>query len=85
MQITLTPDQMTWLDGLVASGEFASLEEAVRQLLDGLMAEAAGGAHDLDWAKPLVDVALASVARGEVIALDDHRAHAAALLARPAG
>ena len=85
MRITLTPDQMTWLDGLVASGKFTSPEDAVRQLLDGLMAGTERDEADLDWAKPLVDEALASVAKGEVIPLEDHRAHTAALLGRLGG
>jgi antitoxin ParD1/3/4 len=36
---------------------------------------------DMAWAKPYVDEALAQVERGEVITLEEHRAHMAALLA----
>jgi hypothetical protein len=35
---------------------------------------------DLAWAKPLVDEALAQVARGEFISLEEHRARNAARL-----
>ena len=38
-------------------------------------------ADDLAWAKPLVDEALAEVARGEFISLEEHRVRNAARLA----
>lgn len=82
MDIQLTPEQMAWLDGLVASRRFTSIEEAVRQLLDELMSKAGSGEDDLDWAKPLVDKALESVANGHIVTLEEHRAHTIALLAR---
>jgi antitoxin ParD1/3/4 len=36
---------------------------------------------DLAWAKPYVDEALAAVARGDVITLEEHKRRIAALLA----
>jgi antitoxin ParD1/3/4 len=36
---------------------------------------------DLAWAKPYVDEALAAVARGDVITLEEHKKRTAALLA----
>ena len=36
---------------------------------------------DLSWAKPYVDEALAAVARGDVITLEEHKRRIAALLA----
>ena len=36
---------------------------------------------DMLWAKPLIDEALASVARGEFITLEEHRARMDALVA----
>lgn len=76
--MTFTPEQQAWLDARVASGEFASPEEAIAHLIDIAIAE---DEDDLAWAKPLVDEALASVERGDVITLEEHRARNAARLA----
>ena len=82
MPITLTPEQEAWLQAHVASGDFASVEDAARQLIDERIAErAAEQTDDLAWAKPYVDEARAAVARGEFVSLEQHRAHNAALLA----
>ena len=81
MGITLTREQVAWLDARVAAGEFASVEEAVRHLLDDLMDEAIDD-DDLDWARPLLEEARASVARGDVISLEEHRARTKTLLKR---
>ena len=43
MSITLTPEQETWIKAHVATGDFASVEEAARQLIDDRIAELA---HD---------------------------------------
>ena len=85
MTITLTPKQEAWIKAHVASGEFASIEDAARQLIDDRIAELALGEgdepDDLAWAKPLVDEGLAALERGEVITLDEHRARNKARLA----
>ncbi|MGP0058244.1 MAG: hypothetical protein ACLPID_03000 [Beijerinckiaceae bacterium] len=82
MTITLNPDQEAWLEARVARGDFSSVEEAARHLIDERIAELA---HDEDddmaWAKPYVDEALAEVARGEEITLEEHKASNAARLA----
>lgn len=39
MTITLKPEQEAWLKTRVASGDFASVEEAARQLIDERIAE----------------------------------------------
>jgi len=82
MLITLTADQEARLNALVASGDFASVEEAARALLDERLAEL-GRADDDDmaWAKPLVDEARAAIARGEVMTLEEHRLRNAERLA----
>ena len=82
MDISLTPEQVTWLEGRVASGEFNSAEEAVRHLLDDLMAEAVPGGNELDWAKPYIDEALESVARGDVVPLETHLTRTSTFLAK---
>ena len=66
MTIMLKPDQKKWLQDQVAAGTFASEEDAVRLAVADLMANLEDG--DLEWAKPLVDVARASIARGEGVA-----------------
>jgi len=82
MTITLTPEQEAWIQAHVASGDFASVEEAARQLIDERIAgRAAEETDDLSWAKPYVDEARAAVARGEFVSLEEHKAHNAVLLA----
>ena len=39
MTVTLHPDQEEWLKTRVASGDFVSIEEAARQLIDERIAE----------------------------------------------
>ena len=80
--ISLTPEQQAWINAQVARGDFASAEEAARQLIDERIAERAlEEQDDLEWAKPHVDEALAEVARGDVISREEHRARNAARLA----
>jgi antitoxin ParD1/3/4 len=78
MSITLTPEQETWIKAHVATGDFASVEEAARQLIDDRIAELAHDEgdepDDMAWAKPLVDEARAAIARGDVLTLEEHRA-----------
>jgi antitoxin ParD1/3/4 len=82
MTITLKPHQEAWLETRVASGDFASVEAAARQLIDERIVERAlEEGDDLAWAKPHVDEALAEVARGEEITLEEHKARNAARLA----
>ena len=81
MTISLTPEQQAWLTAHVARGDFASIEEAVRQLLDERIAERTIEDDDLVWAKPYVDEALAEVERGAFLTLEDHEARMDALLA----
>jgi antitoxin ParD1/3/4 len=82
MMISLTSEQQAWLDAQVARGDFASVEEAARQLLDERIAErAAEESDDLAWAKPGVDDALADAARGNVLSREEHRTRNASRLA----
>jgi antitoxin ParD1/3/4 len=82
MSITLTPEQETWIKAHVATGYFASVEEAARQLIDDRIAELTNdedGEHDdTAWAKPLVDEARAAIARGDVLTLEEQSARNAA-------
>jgi antitoxin ParD1/3/4 len=81
MLIPLTPEQEAWLQSHVASGAFASIEEAARQLIDERIAERELEEDDLAWAKPLVDEGLAALERGEFMSLEEHKARTAARLA----
>lgn len=75
MSITLTPEQQDWLNAHVARGDFASIDDAVRQLIDERIAERmAEESDDLAWAKSYVDEALAEIARGDVLTREEHEA-----------
>lgn len=80
MAITLTPDQEAWLKAHVAAGDFPSIEEAARQLIDERIVERELEKDDLAWAKPLVEEGLAALERGELISLEAHKARNAARL-----
>jgi antitoxin ParD1/3/4 len=80
MSISITPEQQAWLAAHVERGEFASVDEAARQLINERIAERMIEEDDLAWAKPLVDEALAAVGRGEVMSLEEHKARMKALL-----
>jgi antitoxin ParD1/3/4 len=82
MAITLRPEQVASLQVYVTRGEYASIEDAARQLIDERLAERSIEENDdLSWAKPYVDEALAELARGEGISLEEHKRRIAALLA----
>ena len=68
MTIQLSPEQQRWLEAQVAAGHFTSLEQAVAVAIADLMATVE---DDLEWAKPMVDEAIASVERGEGIPADE--------------
>jgi antitoxin ParD1/3/4 len=71
MSITLPREQQEWLEAQVKAGVYASVDEAVASILAEHMHL---DVDDLAWAKPLVDEARASVARGEFMTLEEHRA-----------
>ena len=69
MNVTLPPDQLKWLELQVAAGQFGSIDEALAVAVADLIAI---GSDDLAWAKPYVDQARVSVARGDVVSGDDY-------------
>jgi Arc/MetJ-type ribon-helix-helix transcriptional regulator len=77
MAIALTPEQLRWLEQAVAEGRFASVEDAVRVAITGLMVEA-DELEDDAWVAPLLDEARASDARGESMSLEEFKAYAVA-------
>jgi antitoxin ParD1/3/4 len=79
--ITLTPEQLARLSAFVARGDFPSIEEAARQMLDERLAERDLEEDDLAWAKPYVEEALAEAAKGRVISREEHEARTAARIA----
>lgn len=74
MNIELPPAQQKWLDAQVAKGDFASIDDAVQQMIAERMAVEA---DDLAWAKPYVDEARIAVANGDVMTVEEHRARMA--------
>ena len=70
MNVPLTPAQIAWLERKVADGQFASLEEAAAAAISDSMTSELG---DLAWAKPLVEEARASVARGQFLTHDQFK------------
>ena len=74
MTITLTPQQTRWLEEQVEAGAFPSVDAAVRQAVEQLIAEQTTP-PDADWQTPegiaelkaLIDEARAEFARGEFI------------------
>ena len=84
MTITLSPEQLAWIQARVARGDYGDLDEAVRDLLAAGIAEhELAEDDDLAWAKPLVDEALAEIERGEFTVVDDTDAYVDALFGSP--
>jgi antitoxin ParD1/3/4 len=81
MTITLSPDQAAWLANRVASGDFASAEDGVRQLVNVRIVEIELKDDDLEWTKRYVGEAIAAVERGEHVTLDQHNTKMAPILA----
>ena len=80
--IALTPEQEAWIQAYAATGAFASIEAAARQLIDERIEAHPLDAHDdLAWARDEVNEGLAALDRGEFITLAEHKARNAARLA----
>ena len=72
MTITLSPDQLAWIENRVASGDYTDVDEAVRDLLAaGIEAHVEAEDDDMAWAKPLVDEAEAAIERGDTMTLEE--------------
>lgn len=71
MSITLPREQQEWLETQVKAGVHASIDDAVASIVAEHMQL---DLDDLSWARPLVDEARASVARGEGMTFDENRA-----------
>jgi antitoxin ParD1/3/4 len=87
MTIDLTPEQHARIQAHVARGDFSSVEEAARQLIDERIAKRAAEEEigDLAWARPYVDEALTDVAEGKVLTGEEHEARMDAILASMQG
>jgi antitoxin ParD1/3/4 len=67
MTITLTPEQLKWLEAQVAAGHFASVEEAVQTAITDFMAAASEETgEDLEHLRQLIDEGDADIAAGRV-------------------
>jgi antitoxin ParD1/3/4 len=81
MTITLTPEQHKWIAEHVARGEFPSVEDAVRELLDfGIAEYELDDDDDLAWAKADVEEGIAAIERGDFVTLDEFKKRNAARL-----
>ena len=70
MNISLSSEQLAWLQDKVSSGRFSSIEEAAMAAIDAAIASEA---DDMGWARPLVDEARASIGRGEFLTHDQFK------------
>ena len=77
MNVTLPREQQEWLEAQVKAGVYQSVDDALTRFVAEHMEL---DLDDLDWAKPLLDEARASIARGEGMTLEEHRARIAAKL-----
>ena len=64
MNVKLPIEQLRWLEAEVAAGHFGSIDEALAVAVADLMAIQD---DDLAWAKPYVEQARRSAARGDVL------------------
>jgi antitoxin ParD1/3/4 len=76
MHIALTPQQEAWLKAHVASGDFGSVEEAARRLIDERIAELSvaepGRAREALLVGALSDDDLEAIARTEMAERHSH-------------
>ena len=79
MTLTLTPDQVAWLEEQVRCGAFASVQDGVREAVARMMPP---DGEDLEWVRPYLDEARASVARGEVVTHQQFKSEMAAHIER---
>ena len=77
MNVKLPAEQQKWLEAEVAAGRFTSIDEALAVAVAELMAIQS---DDLAWAKPYVDQARASLARGHVLSGEEFFKHLEAKL-----
>jgi antitoxin ParD1/3/4 len=69
MNVKLPPEQQKWLEAEVAAGSFSSVDEALAVAVADPMAI---HKDDLAWAKPYVEQARASVARGDILSGEEY-------------
>ena len=76
MTVSLSPDQLAWIEARIARCDYPDVDEAVRDLLaTGIAEHEEAETDDMAWAKPLVDEALAAVERGDTMTLKEFEAH----------
>jgi antitoxin ParD1/3/4 len=68
MTISLTAEQLAWIDTRIKRGEFTSIEDAARQLIEERIAERdLEEIDDMVWAEPYADEALEAVKCSEFV------------------
>ena len=81
MPISLMPHLEEWIAARVAEGEFDSIDDGVRQLVEERIAERDLEGDDFAWAKPLIDEGLANIERGEIVSAEEFALRTAEMLA----
>ncbi len=87
MNIALPKTHTEWLQSRIADGTFASLDEALAQIVEERMLSEADdwlpqAGAELEMLVESLDAARADVAAGRFVTLDEHRARTAERLAR---
>jgi Arc/MetJ-type ribon-helix-helix transcriptional regulator len=80
MNITLTGEQESALSSLVAAGDYPSIEEAARALLDERLSLNELEEPDFEVTRALLAEAEADIEAGAVMTLEEHRTRIEALL-----
>jgi Arc/MetJ-type ribon-helix-helix transcriptional regulator len=80
MNITLTGEQESALSSLVAAGDYPSIEEAARALLNERLLLNEVEEPDLEDTRALLAEAEADIEAGAVMTLEEHRARIEVLL-----
>jgi Arc/MetJ-type ribon-helix-helix transcriptional regulator len=80
MNITLTGEQESALSSLVAAGDYPSIEEAARALLDERLSLNELEESDPEVTRGLLAEAEADIEAGAVMTLEEHRTRIEALL-----
>ncbi len=68
MNVHLSPEHRKWLSDQVSAGTFASVDEALAWAIQGMIPVADDA---MAWARPYLEKADASLARGEGISGDE--------------
>ena len=69
MNVKLPPEQQKWLESQVTAGHFSSIDDALSAAVADVMAI---HRDDFEWARPYIEQARASVARGNAVSGEEY-------------